>query len=268
LRAGAHGSGSDSPSVLADRGGAGSPASFRLSIPRDKMRATPMGTEPISPGAVVARIWEIYRDQFRVLAGTAVVLYGVQFLILLLLGGGSAIFLSVLFWVLSVLYQGMVVKLVQDVQDGRRDNSVADLLGSVSHVFGPLLAVSILFGIGVAIGFVLLIIPGLYLLVIWSVVAPVTVLERPGVFAAFGRSRELVRGNGWAVFGVIVIVYVAVLVINQVADSATSSGGSLVRALVLWVVSSALAPASALSASVLYFELRRAGASGAPVGVV
>jgi hypothetical protein len=65
---------------------------------------------------------------------------------------------------------------------------------SVEPVFWPLVAVSILFGIGVGIGFVLPIIPGLMLLVIWSVVAPVTVLERVGVLAAFGRSGELVRG--------------------------------------------------------------------------
>ena len=215
-----------------------------------------MGTETISPGAVVARIWEIYRDQFPVLAGTAVILYAVQFLILLLLSNGSAIFFSVIFWVLSVLYQGMVVKLVQDVQDGRRDNSIADLLGSVSHVFGPLLAVSILFGIGVAIGFVLLIIPGLYLLVVWSVVAPVTVLEHPGVFEAFGRSCHLVRGNGWAVFGVIVTVFLAVAVVSLAVAIGASGLGSAGRALVQWAVNAALAPVSALSASVLYFALR------------
>ena len=57
------------------------------------MRATLMGTQPISPGAVVARIWEIYRGQFPMLAGTAVC--ALQFLIPLVLSGGSAIFLSV-----------------------------------------------------------------------------------------------------------------------------------------------------------------------------
>jgi len=198
-------------------------------IPEIACWAALMGTQPISPGTVVARIWEIYRNQFPVLAGTALILYALQFLILLLLGGGSAIFLSVLFWVLSVIYQGMVVKLVQDVQDGRRDHSAADLLGSVSHVFWPLLAVSILFGIGVAIGFVLLIIPGLYLLVIWSVVAPVTVLEQPGVFDAFRRSCHLVRGNGWAVFGVIVIVFLAVAVASIAVGLAASGLGSAGR---------------------------------------
>jgi hypothetical protein len=215
-----------------------------------------MGTQSISPGVVVSRIWEIYRSQFPVLAGTAVILYALQFLILLLLNGGSAIFLSVLFWMLSVLYQGMVVKLVQDVQDGRRDTSVPDLLGSVSQVFWPLLAVSILFGLGVAVGFVLLIIPGLYLLVIWSVVAPVTVLERPGVFDAFRRSCHLVRGNGWAVFGVIVIVFLAVAVASIAVGIAASGLGAAGRALVQWAVNALLAPVSALSASVIYFALR------------
>ena len=105
--------------------------------------------------------------------------------------------------------------MVQDVEHGRLEHSVAGLLRSVEPVLLPLMAVSVLFAIGLTIGFVLLIIPGLILLVMWSVVAPVTVLERPGVFAAFGRSRALVRGNGWNVFGVIAIVALAVLIISR-----------------------------------------------------
>ena len=215
-----------------------------------------MGVHPISPGAVVSRIWAIYRDQLGVLFGTAVVLYALQFVIYLVLSSTAGIALVLLFWALSILYQGMVVELVQDVQDGRRDHSVGQLLRSVDQVFWPLVAVSILFGIGVGIGFILLIVPGVILLVIWSVVAPVTVLERPGVFAAFRRSRELVRGNGWNVFGVIVIVFVIVFVISIVAGLATSGLGSVGRALVQWAVDSAIAPVTALSASVLYFALR------------
>ncbi len=217
-----------------------------------------MGTRPISPGAVVRRIWEIYRDQFSVLVSTAVLLYALQFVIYLVLPTAVGIVLVLLFWALSILYQGMVVELVQDVQDGRRDHSVRELMRSVEPVFGPLILVSILFGIGLAIGFVLLIIPGLILLVLWSVVAPVTVLERPGVFAAFRRSRELVRGNGWDVFGVIVIVFVVVFVISIVAGVAASGLGAVGRALVQWAVNSALAPVTALSASVMYFALRGA----------
>jgi hypothetical protein len=215
-----------------------------------------VGVQPISPGVLVSRIWEIYRDQFSVLISTAVLLYALQFVINLVLSSAAGIALVLLFSALSILYQGMVVKLVQDIQDGRRDHSITQLLRSVEPVFWPLVGVSILFGLGVALGFALLIIPGLYLLVMWSVVAPVTVLERPGVFAAFGRSRELVRGNGWNVFGVIVIVFVIVLIISIAAGLAASGLGSVGRAFVQWAVNSAVAPATALSASVIYFALR------------
>jgi hypothetical protein len=215
-----------------------------------------MGVQQISPGAVISRIWEIYRDQFAVLLGTALVLYGIQFVVYLLIPG-SGIALTILFWALSILYQGIVVELVQDIQDGRRDHSIGDLIRSVEPVFWPLAAVSILFGIGLGIGFILLIIPGLILMVIWAVVAPVTVLERPGVFAAFGRSQQLVRGNGWNVFAVIVLVFLAVAVIGIGAGLLAGSLGSLGRALVQWAVNAALAPLTSLSASVLSFALRQ-----------
>jgi hypothetical protein len=216
-----------------------------------------MSVQPISPGAVVSRIWAIYLDQSWVLIGTALVLYALQFVVYLLLPNAAGFALAILFSALSILYQGMVVELVQDVQDGRRDHSIGDLLRSVEPVFWPLVGVSILFGIAVGIGFVLLIIPGLILLCIWSVVAPVTVLERPGVFAAFGRSRELVRGNGWNVFAVIVLVFLAVVVVSAAAGLLTSGLGSVGRSLVQWAVNAALAPVTALSASVLYFALVR-----------
>jgi hypothetical protein len=216
-----------------------------------------MGVQSISPGAVVSRIWALYRDQFPLLASVAIVLYGLQFVVYLLLPRSASVALAILFAALSIVYQGMVVELVQDVQDGRRDHSVGDLISSVEPVFWPLVAVSILFGIALAIGFILLIIPGLILLVIWSVVAPVTVLERPGVFAAFGRSQELVRGNGWNVFAVIVLVFLAVVVIGIGAGVIASGLGTVGRALVQWAVNAALAPVTALSASVLYFTLLR-----------
>jgi hypothetical protein len=223
-----------------------------------------VGVHPISPGAIVSRVWEIYRDQFGVLFGTAVVLYAVQFVIYLLLPAATGIFLVILFWALGVLYEGMVVELVKDLQDGRRDYSVAQLLRSVEPVFWPLVAVSVLFGIGVAIGFVLLIVPGLILLVVWSLVAPVTVLERPGVWKAFGRSRQIVRGNGWNVFGVMVILFVIVFLVSIAVGLIASGLGSFGHAVVQWVVNAAITPVTALSASVLYFALTQRDARPQP----
>jgi hypothetical protein len=211
----------------------------------------------ISVGVITERIWAIYRDQAGVLLPVAVVVFALDFLVALLLPTALGFILALLFWVLAILYQGFVVELVAGVEAGRPNSDLGALVRAVTPVLGALLVISIIFAIGVGIGLVLVIIPGLFLLTIWSVVVPVAVLERRGVVASFGRSRALVRGQGWNVFGVIVVVYVAVLVISLLAGLLAAPLGHVGRDLVQWAVNVALAPVVALSASVLYFALRR-----------
>jgi hypothetical protein len=116
----------------------------------------------------------------------------------------------------ATLYQGMVVNLVSDVQDGRRDSTIEELVRTTGPVVLPLIGAGLLAGIAIGIGFLLLIVPGLILLTIWSVIAPVIVVEHSGVMNAFGRSRELVRGNGWQVFGAIVVACIIVATANVI----------------------------------------------------
>ncbi len=190
----------------------------------------------------------------------AAVLFAIQLAIALLLPIGLALVLSVLFWVLSLLYQGFVVELVAQARAGVQTSStgiwcVRSLLRSARCWRSR-----IVFAVGVMVGFVLIIVPGLMLITFWCVVVPVEVLERRGVFASFARSRELVRGNGWNVFGVIVVVYVAVLAISLLAGVVAAPLGHVGRDIVQWAVNVAVTPVVALSASVLYFELIDAGA--------
>jgi hypothetical protein len=111
--------------------------------------------------------------------------------------------------------------------------------------------------IGVTLGLVLLIAPGLYLLSIWAVTAPAIVIERRGVFDALGRSRHLVRGNGWPVLGTILT---AILIGIVAAIALASLAAAIADGPILEVVFSALAstvtaPIEALVTSVLYFRL-------------
>jgi hypothetical protein len=210
--------------------------------------------QSIDPGSVISSAARIYRDHAGVLLASALAVFAVEALLVLVLGAVG----SLLSIVVSTFYQGLVVELVRDVQDGRRDSSVGELFRSVAPVVAPLLAVSILAGIGIVIGFVLLIVPGLFLMTIWSVVSPVTVIERPGVFNAFGRSQALVKGYGWQVFGVIVVVIVVSIVVGLLVGVIASSMSDAGRALVQWAFNVVTAPLLALLVSVLYFGLRRA----------
>jgi hypothetical protein len=238
--------------------------------------------EKLDVGQVLSRTFAMYRDQFALLIGAALILFVPVGLINGLFYSEGGFLLSLLAGALSIVatfwYQGMVVEAARDILDGRRDQTIGGLFSSASPVLAPLIGAGILAGIGIAIGFVLLIIPGLFLLTIWSVLVPVIVLERTGVFDSFGRSRELVKGNGWQVFGVLVVLFLIILVIRLVLSVII---GAILDsfagfALADIIVNLFTVPLSALAASNIYFELKRLrgepipGAGGelaAPAGV-
>jgi hypothetical protein len=224
----------------------------------------------IDIGDVISKVFATYTAHAGVLLPVAALLFLIEavFRLLGLESAGLAALAGLVALILNTLYTGMVVELVNDVRDGRLDQSIGGLFGSVTPVLLPLIAVSILAGIGIAIGLVLLIVPGLILLTFWSVVAPVTVLERPGVFAGFSRSWELVKGNGWQVFGVIVmfiLIFIAIGIVLGIIGAILGDAGEVVLGYVGSVIT---APLVALAASVLYFELKdiREGSPAAAPG--
>ncbi|MHB1537310.1 MAG: YciC family protein [Solirubrobacteraceae bacterium] len=213
----------------------------------------------IEVGAIIRRVFRIYVDEAPVLMPAAAAVFVVTGIVTELLfatgSGGLALLAEVIALVASTLFTGIVVELVADVQDGRRDASAIQLLRAVSPVFGQLLAVAILTGICEALGFVLVIVPGLFLMTIWAVVAPVVVVERPGGLRALGRSRELVRGHGWQVFGVILLLVIGIALLAGTIETVAGDAGTAVGIVVRVLVGVLSAPVSALAAAVLYFEL-------------
>lgn len=221
-------------------------------------------------GGTLSRIFSTYGEQAGVLLPLA---FGL-FLIVAIVNGllATSVFLALIGFAVSVvastLYQGMVVSLVSDIQDGRRDFSVGELIEATWPVVVPLIGAGILAGIAIAVGFFLLVVPGLFLLTIWAVIAPVIVVEHSGAIDAFGRSRELVRGNGWQVFGVIVVVFLIIVIVSIVLGiiGAGISDSFAMRALFNLIASTLTAPIAALAAATIYFALLevRGDASAVP----
>ena len=220
-------------------------------------------TRRLDTADTLTRVFSLYAAQAGVLLPAALIIFlPVAILRGLISTGGAGVLLLLLASAVSLIgnvwYQGVVVEAVEDMQDGRRDFSIGELFRSAAPVLGTLLVAGILAGIGIAIGLILIIIPGLVLLTWWALLAPVIVVERKGVFEAFGRSRELVRGNGWRVFGVIVVVFLVQAVVSSALQAvggaiSDSFAGYGLGALVAQVVT---APLSALAAAVMFFALR------------
>jgi hypothetical protein len=210
---------------------------------------------------VIGEAWGYYKAQWQHLIGIAFVVYIAIALISAalvgILGFVGALLAAGVGLTGVFLLQGALVKAVEDIRDGRADLSMAETLSAVRGKMPSIAGASILAGIGIAIGLVLLIVPGLFLLTIWVLIVPVIVLENRRAMESFGRSRELVRGNGWNAFGVIFLSWLVLLVVGLVIELVLSPLGDTVGAILGDVVSGTItAPFIALVYTLLYYRLR------------
>ena len=179
----------------------------------------------MQPGAIVREAWELYKGHWRTFAPLALIVYLVLGLITLVLGfilGWLGLVISGLASIVGTFWlQGALVEAVRDVRDGKQDLTIGEMFSRVQPRLPALIIAGILAGLGIALGLILLIVPGLFLLTIWSLIVPTIVLEGKSAGESFGRSRELVRGHGWQVFGVIVITIAAVIVASIIVGLLT-----------------------------------------------
>jgi hypothetical protein len=120
---------------------------------------------------------------------------------------------------------------------------------------GAVIAASLLVGLVVGIGFILLVIPGVIFLTLLAVVIPVVVIENKGATEAMSRSWNLAKGHFWHVLGTIVV---AAIIAGVVGGAIGAIGGS--SWFLGWIFGSIgqiiAAPFSALVAVLLYLDLR------------
>jgi hypothetical protein len=121
--------------------------------------------------------------------------------------------------------------------------------------FGSVILVGLLVGIVVAIGFVLLVIPGIIFLTFLAVAIPALVIENRRGTDAMKRSWNLVSSNFWHVLGVIVVAFLITAVVGGILRSI---GGS--NWFVAWIFNAIAqiitAPFAALVSVLLYLDLR------------
>ncbi len=214
----------------------------------------------------------MYRAHALHLLAIAFVIYlitAVVVSLLALIGDVGSILGAIVELVSVFLLQAALIKAVQDVRDGRADLSLSETVSAAVPYLVPVAIASIIAGIAIAIGFALIIVPGLILITIWAVIIPVIVIERSGPLAAFGRSQRLVRGHGWHVFGTLVLVFLIMIVVNIVLGVIFAVLPLLWRNGLSTVISGTLiAPYLALVVTLIYYRLTGAqpGWTGAPNG--
>jgi len=123
------------------------------------------------------------------------------------------------------------------------------------QLFVKLIGTAILSTLAIAVGLLLFVIPGIYLMFALMLVYQVIVLERIAGVAALKRSRELTQGNLLRVFG----VYVVGLLISVVLSAGVTLALTAVPALAHFgnaVVQAAMTAFLSAAYVLLYFDLR------------
>jgi hypothetical protein len=210
---------------------------------------------------VLGEAWGLYKAHWRHLLPISFLVYLVLGVINLLLVAtltwfgailGSVISLVGIFWV-----QGALVRAVEDVRDGRADLSLSDTFDRVRPQLGSIIVGGLLAALGILVGLVLLIVPGLVLLTWWVLIIPVIVLEQSRAGEAFTRSRELVRGHGWRVFGVIVLTLLLVIAFGIALSLLLIPVSGWLRSFLSNLLSGTLVtPFIAVTWTILYYRLR------------
>jgi MFS family permease len=187
-------------------------------------------------------------------------------------GYGGALLTSLAAMITGLVLQGALIYGTVGDLNGRRP-SVSDSLSVGLRSFLPILGLGILIALGVAFGLMLLVVPGIMLAVAWSVAIPALVAERTGVFAAFGRSAQLTRGNRRRIFGLVVIYMIAAIIVGAIIAvfgglaAVGGAGGAIpiVQAVVIQPLTNVVgALLGATGGAVLYAELRRVKEGASP----
>ena len=218
---------------------------------------------------VFGRVFSIYGRRFRSLASLSLAVFVPTAIIWLIgattlgiaedLTAGLAILTLLMLSIAVFFYAGAVVRVAEEDVNGVV-KPTKELLASVVPVTLPLVGLSLIAYIGVSIGFALFIIPGVYLMVAWSLFAPSVVVERTG-FGALKRSRKLVSGHFSGVLIALIllavlnfIIWIALSIVVSVVQSVL--GNSLGWAVMLVAWGMVLAPINGLTLAIVFFELR------------
>ena len=139
-------------------------------------------------------------------------------------------------------------------QLGGHKVAIGECLGRGLATALPVIGVIILMTLGMTIGMLLLVIPGIILYVMWWVALPVAVIERPGVVASLKRSAALTKGRRWHVFGILLLIILLSAVLSFLLRSFE---GDVVVGIVLSLLVNAFSAAlGAVVGAVGYYRLR------------
>jgi hypothetical protein len=97
--------------------------------------------------------------------------------------------------------------------------------------FFPIIGFAILYTLGLFVGFIFLVVPGIILFIIWTVALPACVVEGLGPIQCMQRSTQLTKGYRWKIFGIMLLLMIISWIVGGIIGAVLIPAGSVVKAI-------------------------------------
>ena len=242
--------------------------------------ATPIGAEPFRIGSALSRTVKIFLDNILLFVGLAFLYAAPSLLLRFALGleptqiqgpkpDGPAFDIHLL-WLAFLLIpfhilvtSTLVVTTIQKIQGEAIDVWAA--LRRALDRFLPILGIWLMIYLFSAVGFLLLIVPGFIVGLMFCVAMQASLAEGLGPWASMQRSRQLTEGEKWRIFGLFLATFLVLGVSSLLIGAIIAFAGGFLDIPVAFVGSTASfiesliwTPFMAVLLGVLFHDLRAA----------
>lgn len=163
-----------------------------------------------------------------------------------------------------VMYGVVIAGLVQLAYDAKlnRPHQIGKYFSAAIATIVPNIVQMIIISILAGLAMLALVLPGLWVIAVFSVVVPALVIERVG-FGAMGRSSRLTKEYRWPIIGAFILVWICGMILNLVAVFVVAMvlGGAgfiglIIAAIIQAVLFSLSYGLSSIATALIYARLR------------
>lgn len=183
---------------------------------------------PLSTSELLDRTFHLYRNHFVLFVGIAALPQLIVLLLRFVAAGTAAAggmitfsFVSIVaglasFVAIEISHAATVIA-VSDLHLDRAA-SIASSYSLAKGSLGRVIGISLAIGIAAGIGMIFLIVPGVYLYLMWSLAIPVTVLEGGGLNTTTNRSQSLTKGSRGRIFVICLLLIILTIVVSLIIE--------------------------------------------------
>jgi len=161
---------------------------------------------------------------------------------------------SIVSLILNTLVSGMAVKYASDLLE-RGYADLNEVFKFTLSKFVTLLIAAIITSIIAVLGFICFIIPGIILLIIFTLVTPVIMIEQTGAFESLGRSKKLVDKRWLKTFTILLIIFIVLLLVSLITGLIALPPFGFTTSIITNAITALVYPIYAIAVTLFYYSM-------------